>query len=559
MPSAHTRLNFKKIAYYYLVVTLLTILLLLPDLVFFIKNGVLNYAFTGILIVQALLFIPVVIFSKNLKIYYWILAIIVSLTPIMLFSVFYMNIQVNAEMVGIVLDTSKEELVELLGWKIVFTIAGIIFFGWLFLKISSRLPSKISWKTGLIISLIGILSFGILPFLRGTKLPDYYIMIRNTYRTYYPFRVGDAIGLIRSEMNNMKRYKEDTKNFKFDSKKTDASDTSRHIYILILGEASRYDHWAINGYPRNTSPEIEKLKNFVSFHNVASGGTMTIFSVPQLITRAEAGTYDRHKKEKSILGAFKEAGYYSAWISNQSHYGLTGNIGMHFNDGDTAMYCGHGENEANFTGTYDDAVIPSVKQVISSHPKKDIFLIIHLIGSHWRYVLRYPPDFQKFTPTSDRNHSLMTRPPKNEIINEYDNSILYTDHVLSEIAGIIKSSGASGSFLFVSDHGENLNDNNDDLYFHSYHPNLVTAKVPLFIWTDDEYAKKYPGKLENLQNNSNKKVSSSESVFYTMINIGNLSINGYDSTKSLSGNSYQPPNRLVLGENGTLYDFDKLK
>lgn len=559
MSSDHKKLNFKQAAYHYLIITLLTILILLPDLVFFIKNRVLNYAVSGIFIVQALLFIPVVFFSRNLKIYYWILAIIVSLAPVMLFSVFYMNIQVNAEMVGLVLDTNKDELMELLGWKIVLAIAGIIFFGWLFLKISSKLPSKISWKTGLFISLFGLISFGILPFIRGTKLPEYRIMVRNTYRTFYPFRLGDAIGLIRSQMNNMKRYKENTKNFKFDAKKTDAADTSRHIYILILGEASRYDHWAINGYPRNTSPEIGKLKNFVSFRNVASGGTMTIFSVPQLITRADAATYDRHKEEKSILAAFKEAGYYSAWISNQSQYGLTGNIGMHFNDGDTAMYCGHGENEANFTGTYDDAVIPSIKEVINSHPRKDIFLIVHLIGSHWRYVLRYPPEFQKFTPTSDRNHSLMSRPPKNEIINEYDNSILYTDHVLSEIAGIIKSSGASGSFLFVSDHGENLNDNNDDLYFHSYHPNFVTAKVPLFIWANDEYAKKYPEKLENLRNNSNQKVSSSPSVFYTLINIGNLSINGYDSTKSLSENSYLPGKRVVLGENGILYDFDKLR
>ena len=407
MLSDRNKNLIKRLAYYYLIITLLTVLILLPDLVFFIKNKVLNYAISGIFIVQALLFIPIILFCRNLKIYYWILAIVVALTPVMLFSVFYMNIQVNAEMVGLVLDTNKDELMELLGWKIILAIAGIIFFGWLFLKISSKLPQKISWKTGLIVSLIGLVSFGILPFLRGTKLPEYRIMIRNTYRTFYPFRLGDAISLIRSEMNNMKRYKEDTRNFKFGAEKTDNADTARHIYILILGEASRYDHWNINGYPRETSPQIEKLHNFVTFHNVASGGTMTIFSVPQLITRADAATYDRHKEEKSILGAFKEAGYYSAWISNQSQYGLTGNIGMHFNDGDTAMYCGHGENEANFTGTYDDAVIPSIEHVINTHPKRDIFLIVHLIGSHWRYVLRYPPSFQKFTPTSDRNHSLM--------------------------------------------------------------------------------------------------------------------------------------------------------
>ncbi len=559
MFSDQIKIDFKRLAFYYLIITLLTILILLPDLVFFIKNRVYNYAISGIFIVQALLFIPVVLFSQKLKIYYWILAIIVAFTPVMLFSVYYMNIQVNAEMVGLVLDTNKDELMELLGWKIIFAIAGMILFGWIFIKLSSKLPAKISWKTGLFVSLIGLIAFGLIPFIRHTKLSEYRIMVRNTYRTYYPFRLGEAYGLIHSEMNNMKEYREHTKNFSFGAKKTDPTDTSRHIYILILGEASRYDHWAINGYPRNTSPEIEKLKNFVSFHDVASGGTMTIFSVPQLITRADAATYDRHKEEKSVLHAFKEAGFYSAWISNQSHYGLTGNIGMHFNDGDTAMYCGHGENESNFTGMYDDAVIPSIKQVINSHPHRDIFLVIHLIGSHWRYVLRYPPEFQKFTPTSDRNHTLMSRPPKDEIINEYDNSILYTDHILNEIAGIINSSGATGSFLFVSDHGENLNDKNDGTYFHSYHPNFVTANVPLFVWADDLYAKKYPEKIENLRENADKKVSSAQDVFYTMINMGNLSINGYDSTKSLSSKAFVPGKRLVLGENGILYNYDELK
>ncbi|MEP6584510.1 MAG: hypothetical protein ABJA90_09590, partial [Ginsengibacter sp.] len=207
MPSARKKFDFKQVAYYYLIITILTILILLPDLVFFVKNKVFNYAISGIFITQALLFIPVVIFSRNLKIYYWILAIIVSLTPIMLFSVFYMNIQVNAEMVGLVLDTNKDELTELLGWKIILAIAGVVFFGWLFIKISKNLPSKISWKNGLYISLFGIISFGILPFVRGTKLSEYRIMVRNTYRTYYPFRLGDAIGLIQSQMNNMKQYK----------------------------------------------------------------------------------------------------------------------------------------------------------------------------------------------------------------------------------------------------------------------------------------------------------------------------------------------------------------
>lgn len=552
-------MNLKKAAFYYLIISLLTILVLAPDLVFFFKNKVYNYAFTGFFVVQALVLIPVVIFSRRLKIYYWILAIIVSLTPIMLFPVFYMNIQVNAEMVGLVLDTNTGEMMELMGWKVIFVILAIVFLGWLFLKISSKLPSQINWKQGAIISLIGIFAFGILPLVRSRKLQYYTLIARNTFRTYYPFRLYDAMSMIRSEMKNMERYKEATKNFKYNVQKKDPSDTSRHVYVLVIGEAARYDHWGINGYNRNTSPEIQQLNNIFTFSDVASGGTMTILSVPQLITRANAPTYDLHKREKSILAAFKEAGYYSCWISNQSKYGLTGNIGMHFNDGDTAMYCGHGENEGNFTGSYDIMVVDDIKKMIATHPGKDVFMIIHLIGSHWRYVLRYPEEFQVFKPTSDRNSTLLQRPPKEQIVNEYDNSILYTDHILATIAKELNQPGIKGSMMFISDHGENLDDNNDGLYFHSYIPNHVTAKVPLFIWLNDRYAAANASVIENLKKNKDQKISSAESVFYTMIDMAGLTMPGFDSTKNLSGRSFLPSKQMVLGENGKLYNFNDLK
>jgi glucan phosphoethanolaminetransferase (alkaline phosphatase superfamily) len=552
-------MNFKKLIFFYFIVSLLTLLVLTPDLVFFFKNKVYNYAISGFFIVQALLFIPVVLFSRRLKIYYWILAIIVSLTPIMLVPVFLINIQVNAEMVGLVMDTNFSETKELLGWKIILVAIASFFFGWLFIKLSKKLPSKIRYKHGLIISLIGIFSFGLLPFIRSRKLEHYPIIARNTFRTYYPFRLANAYSLLKSEMKNMERYAATTKNFSFGAHKINSKDSLRNIHVLIVGEASRYDHWAINGYARNTSPQIKLLKNFTTFSNVASGGTMTIMSVPQLITRADAATYDRHKNEKSILAAFKEAGYYTAWISNQSQYGLTGNIGMHFNDGDTAMYCGHGENEGNFTGSFDEGVIEKMKLVMDKNPSKDIFLVIHLIGSHWRYLLRYPPAFEVFKPVSDRNRSLMSRPPSDVMINEYDNSILYTDYVLKSIADLINQKNANASFLYVSDHGENLNDGNNDMYFHSFVPNRITATVPLFIWCNDNYAQHNPLVLQTINENKNTKISSAESVFYSVIDIAGLSITGNDSTKSVAKKYLQASKQIVLGENSKLYNYNDLK
>lgn len=553
------KIDFKKLIFYYLIISVLTLLVLLPDIVFFIKNDVVNYAVSGFLIVQALLFIPVAIFSRRLKIYYWILAIIVGLTPIMLFSVFYMNIQVNAEMIGLVMDTSISEVTELLGWKIPLVIIAMVFFSWGFLKISSYLPDKISWKHGIIVSLIGIFAFGMLPFIRTRKLEYYYTVIRNTYRTFYPFRLGTTFSLIYSEMGNMKRYKQDTRNFSYHAVNTDTTDSSRKIIVMVIGEASRGDHWAINGYKRNTSPGISSLSNLVSFKHVSSGGTMTILSVPQLITRATPENYKLHTREKSILAAYKEAGFYTAWISNQSHYGLTGSIGMHFTDGDTAIYSGHGENETNFTGQYDETIFPILNNVIDTHPDKNIFIILHLIGSHWRYILRYPPNFQKFEPTSDRNHTLVTRPSKDRIINEYDNSILYTDHILTTLAGILSKADGENGFLYVSDHGENLDDNNDGLYFHSYKPTKATATVPIFTWFNDRYMAKNGEVFNSLKSNEEKMVNSAVNVFYTLIDMGKLNITGFDSTASLTRPSFISPPQNILGDQGKIYYYRDLK
>lgn len=548
-----------RIIFYYLIISILTILVLFPDLFFFVKNNVLNYAVSGFFIVQLLLLIPVVVFCRKLKIYYWMLAVLAAFIPIMILSVIYMNIQVNAEMVGLVLDTDKGEVTELFGWKIILLIAGMIFCFWLFLKLAYRLPKKISWKNGLVISSIGFLGFLIIPLMRTTDLRYYVSILNNTYKTFYPFRIQSVFSLLSTELNNMKNYQKVTKDFKFNARDTDSADGKRKVFVLIIGETARGDHFHINGYERPTSPGIESLSNLVSFKDAVTGGTMTIISVPQLITRATPENYSLHTKEKSILSAFKEAGYYTAWISNQSKYGLSGNIGMHVNDGDTSIYSGHGENETNFTGSYDQTVLPILSNVINRHPTQNIFAIVHLIGSHWRYILRYPPSFSRFTPTSDRNRLNLINPTREMIVNEYDNSLVYTDHILTSIADTLDNPSIESAFLYVSDHGENLNEKNDNTYFHSFKPDKYTAGVPLFVWLNTTYAEKSKDLLENLRGNADKKVSTALNVFYTMIDIGKLSISGFNDTASLARKTFLPANQTILGDENRIYHYDQLK
>lgn len=538
---------------------LLTLLIFLPDVVYFLKNGVYNYLLIGMLVVPMLFLIPTVLFSFNLNIYYYILAIIAALTPIALLPVLLINSQPNSEMLGLMLDTNYHEVIELLGWRLILIVLLMVLFFIVFLKITRKLPKKISWKKGILVSLIALSCFLVLPFLRTTALRFYTQILKNTYKAYYPFRIEDAVDYLSRELKNVDNYNKTVANFKFEVFNKKPTDAIPKIQILLIGETGRYDHWSINGYSRNTSPFMSAEQNVITFSDAASGGTMTNISVPLIITRADASSFELHKHERSILTAYKEAGYKSYWISNQSKYGLTGNIGMHYKDGDTAIFNGWGSNETNFQGNTDSALVPIIKNVLEKEKGKNIFLAVHMIGSHWRYLLRYPEAFTKFTPVSDRNRMVMGYPGRDIMINEYDNSILYADYIIHEIIELVKSYQAETSLAYVADHGENLGDDARKLYFHSYNPSYYTAKVPFFIWTSDLYNKNNQEKVMCLRKNKDRPVSSASNLFYTLLDMSNIGFKKEDSTKSISSPFFINNDQKVLGENKVILSFKDIK
>lgn len=540
-------------------VLMLSMLIFLPDLFFFLKNHVYNYAFTGVIIVTILFLVPVVLFFYNLKIYYYILAVLAAFTPIALLPVFLINSVPNVEMIGLVLDTNYHEVTELLGWwQLLLLLFFMIVFVVGFVKLSKKLPKKIPFKTALLISGLALGGFLCVPFLRTTVMRYYPIIINRTFRAYYPFRISKAFTFLSSELKNTENYNNAVAHFKFGAQET-VNDTTRQIHVLVIGETARYDHWSINGYARETAPLLQKQPHLITFSNVATGGPMTHLSIPLLITRADATDYDLHKRERSILQAYKEVGYKTFWISNQSHYGLAGNIGMHYADADTTIFNGYGDNSSNFTGNYDSALVPIIENVIRQDKSRDLFLIVHTIGSHWRYLLRYPETFTKFKPVSDRNRTLIGQAPDSVIINEYDNSILYTDFIINQIIETVKRSGADASITYVSDHGENLNDDNRHLYFHSYMPTRYTAHVPYFMWLSDGYIQKFPDKFNMLQAHKALPISSASNTFFTLLDLAHIQIKNSDDKRSIASPLFTGDAQKVLGEEGAVLSFKNIK
>lgn len=265
------------------------------------------------------------------------------------------------------------------------------------------------------------------------------------------------------------------------------SEKKKTVLVFVVGETARADHFSLNGYARKTNPELSKL-DIVNFGNVRSCGTSTAESVPCMFSDLARDDYSSSKARarENLLDILVRAGVNVLWLENNSSCkGVCARVPTEimWNSGDDTL-CDGSECD-------DEILLKRLRTAIDS-TSKDMIVVLHQIGSHGpSYFKRYPPAYRVFSPTCDTNQ--LQSCAQAEIVNTYDNSILYTDHILAETIGIL--SQASDRFdtamLYVSDHGESLGENGMYLHGMPYMFAPDTQKhVPMVAWASEGYARK---------------------------------------------------------------------
>ncbi len=261
--------------------------------------------------------------------------------------------------------------------------------------------------------------------------------------------------------------------------KIPAWDAHRELIIMVVGETARADRFSLNGYQRDTNPMLRKA-NAISFTNFWACGTSTAISVPCMFSlggEAAAGSRKTAASE-NLLDVLQRSGVNVLWLENNSDSkGVA--VRVPFQD-----YRSPSVNPVCDVECRDEGMLSALQPYIDSHPKGDIFIVLHQMGNHGpAYFLRYPPEFEKFTPACKTNE--LSRCSREEIDNAYDNAILYTDHFLAKAIDVLeKNSGRFEAALFyVSDHGESLGENG--MYLHGF-PKFVAPesqlRVPAVMW-----------------------------------------------------------------------------
>ncbi|WP_313529968.1 phosphoethanolamine--lipid A transferase [Shinella sp.] len=251
------------------------------------------------------------------------------------------------------------------------------------------------------------------------------------------------------------------------------------LMIVVAGETARADNFSLGGYERDTNPELAK-KDIFYFPQTTSCGTATAVSLPCMFSVYTRAEYSHRKglATQNLLDVLSHAGVNVEWWDNNTgSKQIAARVKERsvIKDGDP-RYCGNGEcRDEVFFGDLD-AWIGSVKT--------DTVLVLHQIGSHGpAYSQRYPEDFRRFKP--DCRSADFSECQREEIVNAYDNTIAYTDHIL---AGVIdrlagQQDRLDVSMLYMSDHGESLGE--FGLYLHGA-PYMIAppqqTHVPFVLW-----------------------------------------------------------------------------
>ncbi len=266
----------------------------------------------------------------------------------------------------------------------------------------------------------------------------------------------------------------------------------RSVTLIVVGETARAQNFSLNGYARETNPQLARQPDLLNFSNVQSCGTATAVSVPCVFSALGRAHYSDSAAyaQQGLLDVLSHAGFQVLWRDNNS--GCKGTCArIDYEDVSQAnagkLWCVDGE-------CYDEGLLERLPQIIAN-ASDDLVVVLHQKGSHGpAYAKRYPAAFARFGPVCDS--MTLENCSRASIVAAYDNSILYTDHFLNQAIELLKDSTArdniNTALMYFSDHGESLGEHN--LYLHGA-PYMIAPleqrAVPMMLWLSTGFRERF--------------------------------------------------------------------
>ncbi|WGK82616.1 phosphoethanolamine--lipid A transferase [Vibrio aestuarianus] len=305
------------------------------------------------------------------------------------------------------------------------------------------------------------------------------------------------------------------------------------LVVFVLGETARSQNYQLNGYSRPTNSYTKAL-NVISFQDVSSCGTATAVSVPCMFSSFTRDNYSRQAADNqdNFLDILKRAQVGLFWIENDG-----GDKNVAKNIDKIEIDRSRVDELCNGQTCYDMAMLENFEKNIDKM-QGNRMLLMHLIGSHGpTYFQRYPQDKKVFQPDCPRAD--IENCTVDQIINTYDNTILYTDYVIAQTIEKLNTleDKYNTALIYISDHGESLGENG--LFLHGMPYGLAPAyqtQVPMMFWTSPGFEREKSLNTTCLRNNAQQKTYSQDNLFHSMLGIMDITTEVYNPHMDLFAN-----------------------
>ena len=319
-----------------------------------------------------------------------------------------------------------------------------------------------------------------------------------------------------------------------------ASQTKQRLVVLVVGETARAANFSLNGYQRRTNPELERMPIY-SFSNVVSCGTTTAVSVRCMFSALDREHYSQEQAsaQENVLDVLQKVGVKVLWRDNNSGCkGVCDRVAHEQLDKQaTPGLCADGE-------CFDGILLAELQSRLDA-ASGDTLVVLHQKGSHGpAYYRRTPTAFKPFTPECrDAN---VQNCSQQSLINAYDNTLVYTDHLLAELTDVLSHNRNrfESTLIYLSDHGESLGEGG--LYLHGFPYPVAPPEqthVPLLVWFS-------PGMPEQLKldtrcfSASTDAALSHDHLFHSLLGLFDVRTSQYETALDLFSGCRQQ-NRLA--------------
>ena len=434
-------------------------------------HGILLIISLMLLMLLANAFALYLIFSLSRIVGKFLLGLFFMLNAVAVYFVMTYNVIIDESMIGNLLNTNYEESSSFFSFTLVLYVLILGIIPCIYIIKVRIVP--VSWKRFLKTSSLALLFMLVLVFANAS---NWLWIDKNSKRLGglampWSYTVNTSLFYIH-------KYKKNRKEILLPD--ATIADNEKSVVVLVIGESARSGNFSLYGYGKDTNPLLSKEDNLYHF-NATSCATYTTAGVKCILEHTDSNQLYEilpnylYRNDVEVVWRTTNGGEPPVHIKNyQKREDLK--------PGCTGPGC-----------DYDEVLLTGLKEQILASTKNKILIVLHTSTSHGpTYSKKYPPQFEAFTPVC--NSVELGNCSHEELINAYDNTILYTDFILSRVIENLKTlNGYKSTMIFVSDHGESLGEKN--LYMHVMPMSLAPKEqyeVPFIVWVSDSSQKLKP-------------------------------------------------------------------